>query len=188
MFCIGLYARHTFRQLGPCEEDHTEAAADIWRSEKSVQTDDDGAALPSEESCPEQRFLSGSNPGYHSDSEDSLCRIEHTPLEGFKFPQTRVKNLSRPETELQSRQEPELRSRPEPAERRSSDELALNLTHFTVKAEVNEHRPKDVTVVWPLEFWRPGSDERNQNVIATDLIWQQLKSRYLDSGSAGPPV
>ncbi|KAM6924421.1 organic solute transporter subunit alpha [Xenentodon cancila] len=122
MFCIGLYARHTFRKLEPCETENANAAIDIWKSEKSIQTDEHQPTLPLEESWPEQHFNSTSNLGYNSDSEDSLCKIEHTPLDGFHFPQTR----------------------PEP-ESSSTEDLSVNLTCFTVRVDVNES--KNVTVV-----------------------------------------
>ncbi|KAF3859860.1 hypothetical protein F7725_000115 [Dissostichus mawsoni] len=38
-----------------------------------------------------------SNPSYSSDNEDSLCRIEHAPLDGFPFPKARGQQPGRPE-------------------------------------------------------------------------------------------
>ncbi|XP_034393998.1 organic solute transporter subunit alpha [Cyclopterus lumpus] len=109
MFCIGLYARHTFRKVEPIVAKDVEGPVRVGRMEKAVQTDSDQMTHHS----------------YSSDSEDSLCRIEHAPLDDFSFPQVRG-------------QQP---GRSEPVE------LGLDLTHTTVSVDINYQGSKDVTVV-----------------------------------------
>uniref|UniRef100_A0A3P8T7Q1 Si:dkey-16n15.6 n=1 Tax=Amphiprion percula TaxID=161767 RepID=A0A3P8T7Q1_AMPPE len=60
------------------------------------------------------------SPGYNTDSEDSLCRIEHTPLDGFDFPQAKGQH----------------RSQPEPVQPRSAEKPSVEMNHITVKADV----------------------------------------------------
>ncbi|XP_070696243.1 organic solute transporter subunit alpha [Pempheris klunzingeri] len=132
MFCIGLYARHTFRKVEPSPVEAVEGAISVWQMEKAVQTDDvqmthHKPGLLSEESWPGRRLVSASNPSY---SDDSLCRIEHAPLDGFPFPQARGQQSRRPG--------------PEPS---SAEEPGEALTHITVRADVNSQDSKDVTVV-----------------------------------------
>ncbi|AWP09186.1 putative organic solute transporter subunit alpha-like [Scophthalmus maximus] len=136
MFCIGLYARHTFRKLEPSMLEDAEVPLGVWQIEKGIQTDDvqmmhRRPGLPSEEACPGHRLVTASNPGYNSDSEDSLCRIEHAPLDGFPFPQVRG-------------QQP---GRPDPLEPRHAEEPGVDLTHITVRADINYQDSKAVTVV-----------------------------------------
>ncbi|XP_072223441.1 organic solute transporter subunit alpha [Leuresthes tenuis] len=125
MFCIGLYARHTFRKLEPSKGDNDEGPVIAWKMEKAVQTDVritcHKPSLQSEEAWPGQCLVRMSNPGYNSDSEDSVCRIEYTPLDGFPFPQ-----------------------RPSKAQ---PDELGEDLTGITVRADINYCDSKDATVV-----------------------------------------
>ncbi|KAM9786152.1 organic solute transporter subunit alpha [Neosynchiropus ocellatus] len=85
MFCIGLYARHTFRKLEPSVAD--EEPATHRREQKAVQTEDvQTSSLTS--GC--DRYAAA-NHGYSSDSEDSLCKIEHTPMDVFSFPAVKPK-------------------------------------------------------------------------------------------------
>ncbi|KAM9855301.1 organic solute transporter subunit alpha [Aulostomus maculatus] len=128
MFCIGLYARYTFRKVEPSMLEDVMEPVRIWRMEKAVQTDDvlmphHKPSLLSAEVCPNRGHVTASNPVYNSD-EDSLCRIEHTPLDEFSFPQGRDRRPVEP-----------------------LDEPGLDLTHITVRADVNYHKSKDVTVV-----------------------------------------
>ncbi|KAF7652460.1 hypothetical protein LDENG_00096550 [Lucifuga dentata] len=125
MFCIGLYARHTFRKVEPGLLEEEEPVS-LGLLEKAVQTEDvlmshHKLNLLSEEVGPSCSF-SASNPSYSSDSEDSLCRIEHAPLEGFPFPQTEVQ--------------------PRPLE-----EPAVDMTRITVMADINHQESNSVTVV-----------------------------------------
>ncbi|XP_029912009.1 organic solute transporter subunit alpha [Myripristis murdjan] len=135
MFCIGLYARHTFRKVEPSVEEDMLGSGPLL--EKAVQTEDDKTShhkpsLPSEEPWPDRCFFSASNPSYNSDSEDSLCRIEHAPLDGFSFPQARGRDLGRTRTAVD----------PSPAE-----ELGVHMSTVTVTADINYEASKDVTVV-----------------------------------------
>ncbi|XP_051280956.1 organic solute transporter subunit alpha [Dicentrarchus labrax] len=136
MFCIGLYARHTFRKVEPSVVEDVECPARVWQIEKAVQTDDDQVTnhkpgLPSEKAWPGRCLVSASNPSYTNNSEDSLCRIEHAPLDGFPFPQARCQQSGRQE----------------PVRPNSAEEPGVALTHITVRADINYQDPKDVTVV-----------------------------------------
>ncbi|KAK2852006.1 hypothetical protein Q5P01_008282 [Channa striata] len=114
MFCVGLYARYTFRKVEPSLMGDESGGDGVMQIEKSVQTDDP---------C----LFSASTSAYNSDSEDSLCRIEHAPLDVFSFPQARGQQQCRPET----------------VESRHAEES----THITVQAEINYRDSEDVTVV-----------------------------------------
>ncbi|XP_071783630.1 organic solute transporter subunit alpha [Centroberyx gerrardi] len=138
MFCIGLYARHTFRKVEPSvQEEEEQRPGSVRLLEKAVQTEDVQTAhhkpsLPSEEPWPGRCFFSASNPSYNSDSEDSLCKIEHAPLDGFPFPQARGQGPGSTGGAV----------RPGPAE-----EPCVDLTRITVTADINYDESKDVTVV-----------------------------------------
>uniref|UniRef100_A0A3Q4N6X0 Si:dkey-16n15.6 n=2 Tax=Neolamprologus brichardi TaxID=32507 RepID=A0A3Q4N6X0_NEOBR len=136
MFCIGLYARHTFRKVEPSEME-MEEPLDVWRMEKAIQTEEiqamhQKASVLSEEVRPGGCLINASySPSYNSDSEDSLCRIEHAPLDGFHFPKAKGQHSRSSET----------------VEPRCADEPSVALTHITVRANVNDLESKDVTVV-----------------------------------------
>ncbi|XP_071331295.1 organic solute transporter subunit alpha [Trachinotus anak] len=135
MFCIGLYARHTFRKVEPSVVEEAKVPVGVCQMEKGVQTDDvqtvhQKRGLLSEDARPGRCLVGASNPSY-SDSEDSLCRIEHAPLDGFPFPQVRG-------------QQP---GRPDPVEPKSAEDPGVELTHITVRADINCQDSKDVTVV-----------------------------------------
>ncbi|KAK9515915.1 hypothetical protein VZT92_026513 [Zoarces viviparus] len=122
MFCI-----HTFRKVELSVVEDVEGPVRVWQEEKAVQTDDD-QKTHHRPGLLGRCLVSASNPSNSSDSEDSLCRIEHAPLDGFPFPQARG-------------QQP---GRPEPVELRFAEEPGVDLTHITVRADINS---QDVTVV-----------------------------------------
>lgn len=133
MFCISLFAHHTFRKVEPCQDEGEEMEIDVIRvlNEKAIQTEDKlpiAVQLSSQEDEP-----CHSNLGYNSDSEDSLCKIEHAPLDRFTFP-------------LQHRQqtaahlEKVYTSPPE-------NSMSVELPTITVSAEINHIDSGDVTVV-----------------------------------------
>lgn len=125
MFCIGLYARHTFRKVEPRLEAE-EGPIRLFQAHQAVQTDDhvtqNELQLSSEEAQAGGHRSGASNPTFTS-AEDTLCRIEHAPLDGFHFPQSTPK---------------------EPA---SSEEPGSGLTRITIRAEKNQHNCSDITVV-----------------------------------------
>ncbi|XP_030278450.1 organic solute transporter subunit alpha [Sparus aurata] len=136
MFCIGLYARHTFRKVEPSTAEDVEIPVGDWQVEKAVQTEDgqmthNKPGLLSQEAWSSHQPVNASNPSHCSNSEDSLCRIEHSPLDGFPFPQVRGQQSGRPK----------------PMERSSAEERGVDLTHTTVKADINYQDSEDVTVV-----------------------------------------
>ncbi|KAE8293006.1 hypothetical protein D5F01_LYC08099 [Larimichthys crocea] len=70
MFCIGLYARHTFRKVEPSVVEEVEVPVGVWQVEKSVQTDavemtHHKLGPLSEEARPGRRLISASNPSYN---------------------------------------------------------------------------------------------------------------------------
>ncbi|KAJ0036115.1 hypothetical protein NQD34_004792 [Periophthalmus magnuspinnatus] len=105
MFCISLYARHTFRKVEPslAHDQEEEAATGARRQEeKAVQTQsrDQSWGVRRDRhrgaGAMDHRGQSGDQ-GWdigavdRRDSGDSLCRIEHAPLETFSFPNKRPK-------------------------------------------------------------------------------------------------
>lgn len=143
MFCIGLYARHTFRKVEPKSlVEDVEGSLGIWQMEKAVQTDDvqmtpHKPIVLSEDAWPS--LARTDNPTYTSASEDSLCVIEHAPLDGFPFPQSKGQHSGRPQ----------------PMEHNHEDAPDADLTHITVRAEINYQASKDVTIVWSVLVGRP---------------------------------
>lgn len=135
MFCIGLYARHTFRKIEPSMSEDVEMPFGVWQVDKSVQTEGEQmihhmVSVTSEGARRGPCRLGGSNPSY-SDSEDSLCKIEHAPLDGFPFPQAR-------------RQQ---RGRAELVEPKSGEEPGVDRTQITISADINYQDSTNVTVV-----------------------------------------
>ncbi|XP_028309282.1 organic solute transporter subunit alpha [Gouania willdenowi] len=132
MFCISLYARHTFRKMEPSTEEDFEEVVSVWKTDSAVQTDELQVAhhKQSGERWSNRCFVSASNAGYSSDSEDSLCRIEHTPMEDFHFPQVKG----------------QLPGRPKQAEGGAGEGPGAQST-ITVRAEINYEDFNNVTVV-----------------------------------------
>lgn len=127
MFCISLFARNIFRKVEPSPEDAYGLEEGII-SNKAVQTE---AQLPLAVQLSSQAEEPWSvNPGYSSDSEDSLCRIEHAPLDHFPFP---------------------FQCKPLDLSDRDSDHLPVECntqpSTITVSAEINDVVNSDVTVV-----------------------------------------
>ncbi|MCI4380869.1 hypothetical protein PGIGA_G00244910 [Pangasianodon gigas] len=128
MFCISLFARNIFRKVEPSPEDAYVLEEGIV-SHKAVQTEAQLPLAVQLSSQAEEAWYS--NPGYSSDSEDSLCRIEHAPLDRFPFP---------------------LQSKPLDLSERDSDKLpeeckSTEPSIITVSAEINYVANTDVTVV-----------------------------------------
>lgn len=125
MFCIGLYARHTFRKVVPSLE-AVEGPICMCQADKAVQTDGhvtlNKPRLLSEEARPGGHHC-GASDLTSTSAEDTLCRIEHAPLDGFRFPQAT------------------------PKERASAEDPGTGLTRITVRAEMNQHNSSDITVV-----------------------------------------
>lgn len=128
MFCIGLYARHTFRKVEPSLE-VVEGPISVCQTDRAVQTDShmtqNKLQLLSEEARPGCRLSGVSNLTFFSAGEDALCRIEHEPLDGFFFPQAK-------------------REATEPS---CTEEAGLDLTRIRVRAEMTHQNSSDVTVV-----------------------------------------
>lgn len=109
MFCISLYARCTFRKVEPSLDERDEEALSGGereeeapngreREEKAVQTQ-------SFSDWGSESGHRGSKQQYRRDSGDSLCRIEHAPLEAFTFPNLRPKLKDETRTESEERRE-----------------------------------------------------------------------------------
>lgn len=128
MFCISLFARNIFRKVEPSPEDAYSLEEGIM-SHKAIQTEAQLPLAVQLSSQAEEPWCS--NPGYSSDSEDSLCRIEHAPLDHFPLPlQSKPVDLS----EVESDKLPEAYKSTEPST-------------ITVSAEINYVVNSDVTVV-----------------------------------------
>ncbi|XP_060786807.1 organic solute transporter subunit alpha [Neoarius graeffei] len=130
MFCISLFARNIFRKVEPGPED-AYCLEEAIISHKAIQTEAQLPLAVQLSSQVEEPWRS--NPIYSSDSEDSLCRIEHAPLDHFPFPlQSKPLDLS----ERDSNKLPEecKSTEPEPST-------------ITDSAEINYVVNSDVTVV-----------------------------------------
>lgn len=128
MFCIGLYARHTFRKVEPSLE-VVEGPVGARQTDRAVQTDShmtrNKPQLLAEEARPGRRLSGASNLAFFGAGEDALCRIEHEPLDGFSFP----------------------RAKREATKPSGAEEAGLDLTHMGVGAEMTRQNSGDVTVV-----------------------------------------
>lgn len=131
MFCICLFARHTFRKVEPSLEEGfglEERPPRGMLMEKAVQTED---VVPLRENpWPCWGGARVSNPDCSSDSnEDSLCKVEHAPLDCFPFPlQPRRQETVRPENV-------------------TDESGTLELPKLTVTADINVVESRNVTVV-----------------------------------------
>ncbi|TRY93493.1 hypothetical protein DNTS_011705 [Danionella cerebrum] len=132
MFCISLFAHHTFRKVEPYHGASKEMDVDVIRGfmEKAIQTEEE---LPiSVQLSSQEDETCHSNLGYNSDSEDSLCKIEHAPLDCFSFPihQHRMQTAD-----------------PEKIHFAPMDFTREEPTRITVSAEINHVDDDEVTVV-----------------------------------------
>lgn len=130
MFCISLFARNIFRKVEQSSDVLCELEERLTQH-KEVQTED---VLPLAVQLSSQTEETPySNPTYSSDSEDSLCRIEHAPLDHFPFPlQSRHLQLTQPESN-RTKLKDECKGTVSPT--------------ITVSAEINYVGNPDVTVV-----------------------------------------
>lgn len=140
MFCISLFARHTFRKVEPSLEEGTrmEVSAVRGHSEKEVQTEQLWP-LAGQINLNQEELGSGcsgggtGNPVYNSDSEDTLCRIEYAPLDCFPIPlQRRPRQLPSPEDKS-----------PKPRE----DIVQVEHSVVTLTAEIHNSDTTQATVV-----------------------------------------
>ncbi|XP_030641503.1 organic solute transporter subunit alpha [Chanos chanos] len=134
MFCISLFARSIFRQAKPSVEEGCGAEDGVGRGqcEKEVQTEDEVPLSVQLSRTAEEPWFA--NQGYNSDSEESLCRIEHAPLDRFPFP------LQPTSQGLGTAEKP-------PNSKMSEESTSVELPTITVNAEINYVENNDVTVV-----------------------------------------
>nr|XP_046220249.1 organic solute transporter subunit alpha-like [Oncorhynchus gorbuscha] len=131
MFCICLFARHTFRKVEPSLEEGfglEERPPRGMLMEQAVQTED---VVPLRENpWPCWEGAGVSNPDCIRDSsEDSLCKVEHAPLDCFPFPlQPRRQETVRPENV-------------------TDESGTLELPKLTVTADINVVKSRNFTVV-----------------------------------------
>lgn len=146
MFCISLFARNIFRKVEPSPEEG-ERGDDCdycGQQDKAIQTEQAlPLSVPLSSPAVEEQWSGwcrgsgsgggASNPGYNSDSEDSLCRIEHAPLDRFPFPQRprHQENVTEDKANVKS----------------TGECPALELSKVTVTAQINYDEKPDVTVV-----------------------------------------
>ncbi|XP_023675120.1 organic solute transporter subunit alpha [Paramormyrops kingsleyae] len=140
MFCISLFARHTFRKVEPSLEEGRRMGLSnvIGHSEKEVQTEQLWP-LAGQINLNQEELWSGcsgggtGNPGYNSDSEDTLCRIEYAPLDCFPIPlQLRPRQLPSPENKS-----------PKPTE----DIVQVEHSVVSLTAEIHNNDTTQATVV-----------------------------------------
>lgn len=124
MFCIGLYARHTFRKVEPSLE-VAAGPVSVCQTDRAVQTDSHMTHSKLQQLSEAARAgrppSAASSLTFFSAGEDALCRIEHEPLDGFLFP--RGKGEAR------------------------KQEAGLDLARTSVRAEPAQQNSSDVTVV-----------------------------------------
>ncbi|KAL4646256.1 organic solute transporter subunit alpha-like [Arapaima gigas] len=140
MFCISLFARHTFRKVEPSSEEGSkmERSQRNGQLEKEVQTEQVWPLSQQISLTPEEPWLAcpggvASNPGYSSDSEDSLCRIEHAPLDRFSFP-LQLKSQLAGSTGRTSPKTPD-------------NNIPLEKPTVTLSAEIHYNQTREATVV-----------------------------------------
>ncbi|XP_028669511.1 organic solute transporter subunit alpha [Erpetoichthys calabaricus] len=145
MFCIGLFARQCFRKVEPGSPNGStsEFGPVSFKQDKYVQTEEvhlaERISVISQEPWTGM-MTSALNHGYHSDSEDSLCKIEHAPLDEFHFTQQPSSGMTFSE-------------RIYPHEQRFGDMVStgkkadLEMGKMMVKAEINYNTRNEVTVV-----------------------------------------
>ncbi|XP_076859827.1 organic solute transporter subunit alpha [Brachyhypopomus gauderio] len=132
MFCISLFARNIFRKVEPSPDAAFGLEEGIASStSKGVQTEDEPHLAVQLSAQAEEPWCS--NPSYSSDSDDSLCRIEHAPLDRFPFPiQTRPLEPENPEKD---------------GANLTGERTCTEMTAITVSADINCVENRDVTVV-----------------------------------------
>ncbi|MGH0129711.1 UNVERIFIED_CONTAM: hypothetical protein FKN15_069230 [Acipenser sinensis] len=138
MFCIGLFARQCFRKVEPHQERGEQPMG--LQKDEGVQTEEEAEPKGRGLEISEEPWAGASNPGYHSDSEDSLCRIEHAPLDKFDFPPYPQLGSRAPRSPREVAQE--CRS-----PRNSTGSPGVELETVLVKAQINYSITNEVTVV-----------------------------------------
>ncbi|XP_075041664.1 organic solute transporter subunit alpha-like [Mixophyes fleayi] len=90
MFFISLFARYCFRRVEPCPE-RDSLTHEETHNKSSQTTPMDVYSLSEEDGV-------GMNAGYMSDGDETLCHIEHAPLDKYDFLQATVPVLPRHST------------------------------------------------------------------------------------------
>ncbi|XP_041130890.1 organic solute transporter subunit alpha [Polyodon spathula] len=138
MFCIGLFARQCFRKIEPDPERGEQPTG--LQKDAGVQTEEEVEPGGRGLEISEEPWAGATNTGYHSDSEDSLCRIEHAPLDKFDFspyPQLASRAPRSPCEVVQEGRSPG----------NSSGSPDVRLETVLVKAQINYSSTNEVTVV-----------------------------------------
>ncbi|XP_067880418.1 organic solute transporter subunit alpha [Heterodontus francisci] len=130
MFFISILACYCFRKVEPCDNPGDDLPT--IKLHKSMQTEDIEFGGNDCSCFDPDGFSLGMNPGYISDADDTLCRIEHAPLDRFDF-KTAKKLLA------------DGSFVPAPPIR---DCVPVEMNTVQVKAQINYRDPcKDVTMV-----------------------------------------
>ncbi|XP_077140255.1 organic solute transporter subunit alpha-like [Ranitomeya variabilis] len=82
MFFISLFARYCFRRVEPCSDDDSISQQEM-HNKSSQTTLTDLYSLSDED-------MRGTNAGYMSEGDETLCHIEHAPLDKYDFLQNNV--------------------------------------------------------------------------------------------------
>ncbi|KAK1801298.1 hypothetical protein P4O66_022981, partial [Electrophorus voltai] len=132
MFCISPFARNIFRKVEPSPDGTFGMEKGIPSStSKAVQTEAEPPLAVQLSTQAEDPWCS--NPACSRDSDDSLCRIEHAPLDRFPFPlQTGPPERANPERDSTTL---------------TREHKSRELPTITVSAEINCVENTDVTVV-----------------------------------------
>nr|XP_014350157.1 PREDICTED: uncharacterized protein LOC106705382 isoform X2 [Latimeria chalumnae] len=150
MFFIGFFARHVFRKVDPSAEGNcSENESPEPKANKCIQTEYSSSNDPGFSDVDEISL--GVNHGYHSDSEDSLCRIEHAPFDKFHFALAHETGMNNFNTlRMESYREPKNLNQ-KPSEGQSvapvHDGPAKMTNCFQVKAQINHNNANKATVV-----------------------------------------
>ncbi|XP_072343973.1 organic solute transporter subunit alpha isoform X2 [Scyliorhinus torazame] len=142
MFFISMLARYCFRKVEPCEFPADDAP--ISRSHKYIQTEEAEIGSNNCGFLDPDGFSLEMGPGYNSDMEDTLCRVEHAPLDRFDFKMA-SSFVSGP---LNKKKDPEQELSTTWNESRAHNPGVVEVNNVQVKAQINNQDPyKDVTMV-----------------------------------------
>ncbi|XP_053552626.1 organic solute transporter subunit alpha [Bombina bombina] len=152
MFFISLFARYCFRRVEPCLEQETSG-------QEATQNKSSQTTLVDMYSLSDDGYA---NTGYISDADETLCRIEHAPLDKYDFMQQEVDMAASAEhnnfspwsqwqTKRERRNQPlELGNLNTPQElgmRDTGESAAPGKGGMQVKAQINYIATNEATVV-----------------------------------------
>ncbi|KAM4019510.1 organic solute transporter subunit alpha-like [Anomaloglossus baeobatrachus] len=139
MFFISLFARYCFRRVEPCSDNVSISREEMHN--KSSQT-----TLPDLYSLSDEDMV-GTNADYMSEGDETLCHIEHAPLDKYDFLQNNV-DLPRPSMAKPQTRGIEMRTMTTPADTyEGAKPPASAKGGLQVQAQINYIGINDATVV-----------------------------------------